>query len=219
VATKACLCRKPAARSSGASWSEIVRRCKNIPSDLGPMDYILFPDSADKDVYYALAEFPTYRARDKKPDFNLTWYFGDNQASGGICTFTVALPMPSTDDHKVLQAISAALTTDPATAKIAQTIFALCQVMDANRTADVDNLKKELGFDDNAANAKKAIFDNNKKDNPDYKLFLPQISPSKIKPIPFKTGSVTVQAFANDKAYKAGTPAFTTAASRPRRLL
>jgi hypothetical protein len=179
---------------------------KNVPSDLGLMDYILFPDSVDKDAYYALAEFPTYRARNKKPDFNLTWYFGDNQISGGICTFTVALPMPNTDDPKALDAISNALAKDETTIKIAQTTFALCQAMDAGKTADIATLKAELGFDDKLANDRKSRFDKNR----DYKQFLPQVLPSKIMPIPFKTGTVTVQAFANDKAYQEGTPAVNT---------
>lgn len=180
---------------------------QGVPYAFGQtMDYTLFPDSEEKDTYYALAEKPSYQAVDGKPAFNLTWYFGDNQEAGGICTFTAALPMPNMGDAKVQDAISKALNSNESVIKIAQTTFALCQAIDAKNADDAAKLKASLGFDDAAVNRSKASFDKTR----DYMQFLPRISERSIKPVPFKSGNVTVQAFANTDAYQKGTPAFST---------
>ncbi len=89
----------------------------NVPGDFGKSNnYILYPDSdPEKDIYYALAEFPAFRAEpDGDPSFNLTWYFGSNQESGGICTMTVVLPLPDMSRDDVKAAICKALKRDPA---------------------------------------------------------------------------------------------------------
>lgn len=180
---------------------------QGIPYAFGQtMDYTFFPDSEEKDTYYALAEKPAYQAVDGKPAFNLTWYFGDNQEAGGICTFTAALPMPNMSDTKVQDAVSAALNSNETVVKIAQTTFALCQAVDAKNADEVAKLKASLGFDDAAVNRSKASFDRSR----DYKQFLPRISERSIKPVPFRSGKVTVQAFTNLDAYQKGSPSYST---------
>ncbi|HST79832.1 MAG TPA: hypothetical protein VLN58_15210 [Verrucomicrobiae bacterium] len=169
--------------------------------------YILFPDSEDKDMYYALAEQPTYLADSRgNPSFNLTWYFGSGIESAGICTMTVALPMPDTNNPEVLSKITAALTTDQSTRKTAQQTFDLCQAMAANDQEKVKALKASLGFDDATAAKRKSQFD--------PKLTWEQFLPAgkiNVRPIPFKSGSVTIQAFADANAYQQQQkPAFST---------
>ena len=78
--------------------------------------------------------------------------------------------------------------------------------MDANKADDIAKLKAALGFDDAAATRSKARFDSKK----DWQQFLPQIDKKSIKSVPFKTGKVTVQAFANADAYQKGTAAYST---------
>ncbi|QZT37176.1 hypothetical protein K5X82_18420 [Halosquirtibacter xylanolyticus] len=177
---------------------------KNIPSLFGPMDYILFPDSEKKDSYYAMAERPTFQVDENgDPRFNLTWYFGSGETPGGICSMTVALPIPNTDNEDVKSKILAALTTDQKTKDIAQKTFDLCIAMDAKDKDKIPNLKKELGFTDAVAEEKYNLY--NKVS--DWTQFLPNKDSLNIHPMPYKSGKVTVQAFANEDAYQKGTPA------------
>src|SRR4051812_12443329 len=132
---------------------------KDVPTNFGKNNYILFPDSENKDLYYALAERPTFMAdQDGKPSFNMTWYFGGGVKSGGICTMTVALPIPDLAQPAVRETIAAALTKNPASIKIAQLVDALCRAMDAKQNERVDALKLELGYTDEIAKQKFALF-------------------------------------------------------------
>lgn len=179
----------------------------DVPSGFTKNNYILFPDSADKDLYYALAERPNFLPdAHGNPSFNLTWYFGSGVTPGGICTMTVALPVPDMSKADVADRIAAALTSDASTVKVARTIDSLCRAMQAGQADQVKALKAELGYSDDAANQKKAAFDASR----DYAQFLPAAGNIKISPVPFKTGSVTVQAFAAPELYVAGTPSAST---------
>ena len=172
-----------------------------------PNDYILFPDSADKNLYYALAERPCFQVDGEgNPNFNLTWYFGSGTTAGGICTMTVALPVPDMNRQEVREKIAAALTKDATTIVVAQSTFDLCAAIDAGDAAKVAALKTKLGLDDAAANGKKAVW---LKDH-GWEQFLPAIESLDIRPIPFKSGTVTVQAFSNTNAYQQGSPEFST---------
>jgi len=169
--------------------------------------YILYPDSERKDLYYALADKPTFDAtEDGSPAFNLSWYFGGGAKPGGICTLTVALPVPDVNKSEVRDAIVAVLTSDQSTKKIAQSTFDLCKAMDAKDAAKVAALKAELGFNDDAANKKKALFIASQP----WQQFLPARGNLEVAPISFKTGTVTVEAFKNDQAYAAGSPGATS---------
>src|SRR3954451_19168741 len=118
--------------------------------------YILFPDSEDSDVYYALPDSPNYLADSQgNPTFNLTWYYGAGVDAGGICTMAVALPTPDTNDPQVRDKLLGAITGDAATRKQADTIYRLCQAMDAGDAPQTKALKAELGFTDDVANQKK----------------------------------------------------------------
>jgi hypothetical protein len=77
-------------------------------------DYILYPDSEDANTYYAMAEFPTFHHDSEgNPNINLIWYWGgDNKLSAGICTMTIALPVPDMDRDDVKKAICKALKKD-----------------------------------------------------------------------------------------------------------
>lgn len=163
-------------------------------------DYILFPDSEDPNIYYALAENPTFLADGKgNPSVNLTWYFGSGVTSGGICTMAVALPMPDGNNPIVKNLILEALRGDKSTSRIAKATLDLCKAMDAGDTAKVAQLKQDLGMNDATANSKKSAWDKSR----DWEQFLPSSEKFVIRPIPFKTGKVTVKAFANKDAYQA----------------
>lgn len=163
-------------------------------------DYILFPDSEDPNMYYALAENPTFLADGNgNPSVNLTWYFGSGVTSGGICTMAVALPMPDGNNPVVRSRILEALRGDKSTSRIAKATLDLCKAMDAGDSARVAQLKQELGMSDAMADSKKAAWDN----KGDWEQFLPSTEKFVIRPIPFRTGKVTVKAFANKDAYKA----------------
>ncbi|HKP38419.1 MAG TPA: hypothetical protein VJT71_16285 [Pyrinomonadaceae bacterium] len=181
---------------------------KEIKGALGTNDYTLFPDSEDKNVYYALAEFPTFLADGQgNPNFNLTWYFGSAVTSGGICTLTVALPIPDMSDPTVKSKIVDAVT-GASTANIARKTLELCVAMKA-QPPDKDKvaqLKKDLGLSDDEANKKAAEY----KDGDSWEKFMPEGAKIKLRSIPFKAGTVTVQAFADQKNYKEGTPEFST---------
>ena len=169
--------------------------------------YIVFPDSDDKNTFYAMAEKPTYLSDNGVPNFNLTWYFGSGVKAGGICTMTVALPMPDTDNALVKSKFVDAIKGDTSSSTIAKSTLALCKAIDANDVAKVAALKAELGFNDEAAAKKKAAWDGSDK----WEQFLPDTDNIKISPILYKTGSVVVQAFANKEAYDGQTPTFTGA--------
>ncbi|MCG7564563.1 hypothetical protein [Pseudoalteromonas sp. McH1-42] len=177
---------------------------KKIPSEYGPMDYILYPDSEKEGSYYAMAERPTFQVDENgDPCFNLTWYFGSGETPGGICSMTVALPIPDMNNKEVQSKIIAALTGDQKTQDVAQKTFELCQAMDAEDQDQVTALQKELGFDNDTAKQKYNLYNKTS----DWTQFLPKIGNLKISPMPYKSGEVTVQAFANEDAYQKGTPA------------
>lgn len=156
-------------------------------------DYILFPDSEDKDLYYALAEYPTFLAdKDGNPVFNLTWFYGSGMKSGGICSMAVALPTPDLGIDGVRSMLLEAVTTDSAVRTAAETTLALCKAMEAGDTAKVAQLKAALGFDDTAAEGKKKMYDKTR----DWDQFLPDSGKFRVSPIPYKSGTVTVQSFA-----------------------
>ncbi|KAA0998452.1 hypothetical protein FVF58_44565 [Paraburkholderia panacisoli] len=153
-----------------------------------------------------MAEKPTYLSDKGTPSFNLTWYFGSGVKAGGICTMTVALPMPDTDNPQVKSKFVDAIRGDTSTSTIAKTTLALCKAMDANDATKVASLKAELGFNDEAAAKRKATWDGSDQ----WEQFLPD-SNIKIAPILYTSGKVVVQAFANKEAYDGHTPTFTGA--------
>lgn len=164
--------------------------------------FILFPDSEDADTYYALPDSPNYLADSQgNPSFNLTWFYGGGVQPGGICTMAVALPVPDTNDPKVRDRLLGAINGDAATRGRADKIFRLCQAMEAGDAAQTKALKDDLGFTDAVATATAANFDKKR----DSSQFL--AGNLQIKPIPFKSGSVTIQAFATPDTYASGSPA------------
>src|SRR6185503_1695638 len=139
-------------------------------------------------------------------NFNLTWYFGSGVTSGGICTLTVALPIPDMNDPAVKIKIVEAVKGG-ATANIAKKTFELCAAMkaqpaDQNKIAE---LKKALGLSDAEATKKAADY----KADKTWEQFMPD-DDLKLGSIPFKGGTVTIQAFADQNNYKEGTPEFST---------
>jgi hypothetical protein len=178
-----------------------------VPGAFSKNDYVLFPDSENKNLYYALAERPTFQADSEgNPNFNLTWYFGSGVTPGAVCTLSVALPAPDMRNPEVNAIIASALTKDQATRKIAQSTFDLCKAMDEKDAAKASALRATLGFSEATADQKKAIFDKTRS----WEQFLPAVGDLDVRPIPFKSGAVTVQAFADKDAYQDGTPAVTT---------
>ncbi|MGE8356727.1 MAG: hypothetical protein ACN6N0_10090, partial [Microvirgula sp.] len=178
-----------------------------VPGIYGKNDFILFPDSEDKDLYYAMAERPNFEAdSDGNPSFNLTWYFGSGTEAGGICTLTVALPLPDMGDPGVKGKFVAALTSDPPVKKNAQLTLELCQAMDSGDTARVAALKTKLGINDEEAKNRKAVWVRGQ----GWEQFLPASERLTVRPMPFKAGTVTVQAFADADAYQKGSPEYST---------
>lgn len=168
-------------------------------------DYMLFPDSEDPNVYYALAENPIFLADGyDNPGVNLTWYFGAGVTSGAICTMALALPVPDVGDLSVKGRIVEALREDKSTARIAKATFDLCKAMDAGDSARVAQLKQQLGMHDGMAESRKAAW--NKWG--DWEQFLPSNERLQIRPVPFKPGKLTIQAFASKDACKVGEAQF-----------
>lgn len=171
-----------------------------------PDSYILFPDSEDPNTYYAMAENPTYLADSKgNPAFNLTWYFGSGVTSGGICTMTVALPTPDTSSAVVKARILEAISGDQSTIAIAKKTQDLCKAMEANDAAKVASLKSDLGYSDAVAAKKKAGWNK----GAEWEQFLPVKDKLTVAPIPYKSGSVVVQAFSSKEAYEGQKAEFT----------
>jgi hypothetical protein len=169
-------------------------------------DYVLYPDSDDSNTYYALAEFPRILADGQgDPSFNLTWYFGSNVTSGGICTLTVGLPIPDATDPAVRTRLLNAITGDSFSATIAEKTKQFCEASKKGEKDKAAALKKELGFTEEIANRKVAAF----KPDEGASQFLPGAN-LKLAAVPFKSGSVVVQAFADEKNYKAGTVEYST---------
>lgn len=182
-------------------------RVAEVPGIYGKNDYILFPDRENKDIYYAMAERPNFQAdSDGNPNFNLTWYFGSGAEAGGICTLTVALPLPDLNDAEVKSKFVAALTTDSLIKKNAQLTLELCLAMDAGDTGKVAALKAKLGIRDEEAKNRKAVWVRGQ----GWEQFLPASERLDIRPMPFKSGTVTVQAFADADAYQKGSPEYST---------
>ncbi|KAA0677166.1 hypothetical protein [Roseomonas genomospecies 6] len=170
----------------------------NVPVGSSKNNYTLFPDDEDQNLYYAMAERPDFFLNSEgKPSFNMTWYFGGGATPGGICTMTLALPMPDMNVQGVRDQLAAAVNNNPTMRKIAQLTFQLCQAMVAGETERVTQLKGELGYTDEVAASKKAGFDPNR----DWAQFLPNRDAIDIRPIPFTKGSVTVKAFAGEQNY------------------
>lgn len=180
---------------------------KDVPGDLVKTSYALYPDTADPNLYYALAETPTYAAGpDGGPSFNLTWYFGSGATAGGICTLTVALPIPDLNKKGVRDSIAGALNQDQSVRNIAEKTYDLCRAFEVNDTAKINALKADLGLSDKAAADKKAVFDKSR----DWQQFLPAAGSLKISAIPFKSGSVAVQAFLSEELYQQGSPEYSS---------
>ena len=159
--------------------------------------HILFPDTEDKDRYYALPEYPAFLGDDKgNPNFNLTWFYGSGYESGGVCTFTVALPIPDLALAGVKKRILEALGADAETLKRADNMLLLCQASAAGDAAKVAALKKDVGL---AADVDASNIPFDKTRGRDQ--FLPLESSLKLSPIPFKSGKVTVTAFQDQNAY------------------
>jgi hypothetical protein len=183
---------------------------KDVPGDFPNTfnNYILYPDTDDKNVFYAMAEYPTLLPDAQRiPSFNMTWFFGAD-ITGGICSMTVGLPMPNMDGNGVKAKFLDAIHGDRSTSDIATKTWELCVAMDASdatSAAKATALKQELGLTDAAANQKKAMW---KKDGTSDQ-FLPDMS-IKISPIPFTSGTVLVQAFNTPQAFAASDPAFTS---------
>lgn len=180
----------------------------NVPGDFQNTmnSFTLFPDSEDKDTFYALAEQPTFLADARgNPSFSLLWYYGTRVQAGGICTMTVSLPLPNVDDPKIRTRILEAIRGDTSVSAIAKKTQALCEAQARGDTATAAALKKELGLDDAAATRLQKTWDKAR----DWDQFLPEGGSLKIRPIECKSGRVVVQAFANDDAYKNQKPEFT----------
>lgn len=168
-------------------------------------DYMLFPDSEDPNVYYALAENPIFLADGyDTPGVHLNWYFGSGVTSGAICTMALALPTPDVGNLGVKDRIVKSLRGDKSTSRIAKATFELCQAMDAGDFARVAQLKQELGMSDRMAENRKAAWNQWS----DWQQFLPSNERLQIHRVPFKPGKLTIKAFANKDACKVGEAQF-----------
>jgi hypothetical protein len=173
---------------------------KDVPYGGGKQtaDYTLFPDTDDPHQYYVLPNTPTFRTTKGEPDFNLTWYYGSGQPTGGFCSFTVCLPFDNTLEFK--EKVAQEITKDIPTIDAAKKKLELCRAA-AAPTVDaalVARLKKELGIAD-SVNVKTAIQFDAKKE---YDQFLPEVSEIKLSAIPYRSGSVRVAAFPDEKNYQ-----------------
>lgn len=185
----------------------VKRRIPNSDCLTDPNNYILFPDSENRNIYYAMAEEPRlWTGPDGQLKFNMTRFFGGSIDAGGICTMTVALPMPDMAEPAVKARMVEAITTDAVTVDRAKKLMALCQAMTDNETEAAQALRKSLGLSDGDASALLADWQR----DATYGQFIADDKALQIKPVPYRTGAVEVRAFSTTEAFdKEQEPAFT----------
>lgn len=158
-------------------------------------EYTLYSDSDDKDVYYLLPNQPNFLPNPTTgaPSFSMLWYFGD-KLTGGVCTCTVALPMPDLNDATVKKAFSEAIGRNADLSTRARKILEMAQ----SGPQDQQEIAKALGLTDAQVRLYLNAYDAAK----DYKQFLPTDASLKIKPVPVTSGTVKVHAFGDPNIYK-----------------
>lgn len=170
---------------------------KDIPDAYGnPTSYTIFGDTESKDTFYLLPEFPSFLPNPATgaPSFSMVWYYGKKITPGGVCTFTVGLPLPDTHDPKVRKLLSAAIGRNADLSFRAQKILELAQ---SSEPAVRQQIAKEIGLTDAQATAYAAAYDKTR----DYTQFLPSDDTLIIKAVPITSGTVTVQAFGSPDLY------------------
>ncbi|HEY1293702.1 MAG TPA: hypothetical protein VGJ60_11525 [Chloroflexota bacterium] len=165
---------------------------KGVPGPFGqPTDYILYSDTKEPNVFYVLPEMPTLMPMSNgDPSFNIIWFYGSGVQDGGLCTFTVALPLPNVSQRAVYDKLTQAVRQDPAAVSLAQNKFRLAQAFNTNNTVDVEAALKVLGINENAGRTLVKSFDPQQ----DYAQFLP---PEKLtfQAVPMNKGQVKVRGF------------------------
>ncbi len=173
----------------------------NIPSSFGQeSNYTVFGDSDDPNLFYLLPEFPTFHQLDSKtpsPSFSMIWYYGSDK-KGGVCTFTVALPLPDTGNPKVRERLVAAIRQDTKATERAQGLFDMAKANAAGNNAEAEAKREYLGLTVDQAKNYYAQF---KKDG-DYTQFLPNDTSLKFQAVPYTNGKVTVKGFGGDDAFQ-----------------
>lgn len=193
--------------SPAITVKNVTRRIPGSDHLTSVNSYILFPDDGDKNIYYAMAEMPTlWSGPDGLLKFNMTRFFGGSIDAGGICTLTVALPMPDMQDPAVNAQMVEAVTSDAATKERAKQLLALCEAMDGNKPEVAQELRKSLGLSEGDASKLLATWQR----DAGVGQFIANGGALQIKPVPYRTGQVEVRAFSNKEAYdNEQDPAFT----------
>ena len=137
---------------------------KNIPGPYGPTDlrtYVLYPDTDKPNTYYVLPETPTFlpMSGGKGPSFNMLWWYGTGNTVGGICTFTVALPMPDWSRTDVRDALTLAVNDDPDVREYSEKVFGLAKAYAANDAVAIEQYLKALEIKDAEGRALTHSFD------------------------------------------------------------
>ncbi len=171
----------------------------NIPGPDGPTSYTLFSDSQDSKKFYILPEFPTFLPdRHKGPTFSMIWYFGTGYKAGGVCTFTVALPLPDINNPEVKKKLSEAIGQDAAATEHARQLFDMAKAHHDGNPTKADSIAGDLGLTQDQAQGYYKDFDPAK----DYAQFLPDDDGLRIEPLPLLSGKVTVIGFGGPEAFQ-----------------
>ena len=176
-----------------------VRKSIEVQGDDGKKrNYTVFADSENTKNFYAIPEAPEFAVDEntKKPKFSLIWYYGSNQEyRGGVCAFTVALPMPQGPNE--IKQIGAALTNDTSVIARAHDIYDMVVAMTKGDNTTAKALQQLLGFDDKQAKQYKSLY----KEDQTYVQFLPS-SDINLQPVPVTGGTVTVRGFGGQDAFQ-----------------
>lgn len=170
-------------------------------------NYTFYGDTETPDAFYCLPEAPEIIIEDNgRPDFSLLWFYSsetekgkpDPASNGGVCTFTLGMPLP---DQSMWPEIQAQLKNDTAVIAKAHDIFNMLQAAQEGNTQQAKALQTVLGLSDDQVAALQARF--HATDKPTWEDFLPRDDSSsfRLRSVPITGGQVTVRSFATPGAY------------------
>jgi hypothetical protein len=174
----------------------------DVPTSFGNKgSCTIFGDSDDHNKFYVLPEAPTFHEFNEKtrsPAFNMSWYYGSGRKSGGICTFTVALPMPKVADEKVKKVLLAAVTQDATVRNRALILFEMAKAKAANDNSGAEQRRNSLGLSEEQA---KKYYQQYQASG-DELQFYPNNDKVDFVPVPYTSGTVSIKGFGAIQAFQ-----------------
>ncbi|MEQ9481982.1 hypothetical protein [Coleofasciculus sp. F4-SAH-05] len=174
----------------------VRKRVEIEGSDGKTRSFTVFADTVESDKFYIIPESPNF-ALDldtSQPKFNFIWYYSSNYENGGICTFTVALPIPT--EASEINQVAAQLQEDNLVIGRSHDLYKMVVAMNENETTTSKALREALGLTEAEAKAYQDKF----QPDQDWQQFLPP-STINLLPLPIKGGKVSIRGFDNPNAY------------------